>query len=175
MRLKKVLIHTDGGCSGNPGTGGWAAILNFTTHTVEVSGGEPFTTNNRMELQAAIGALSALTEPCDIEIFTDSSYLKSGMTAWLRNWKLRGWRTLDGQPVKNEDLWRELDGLTRTHRLAWRWVKGHAGHAENERCDQLAGEEIAKMRGKIAGKETVVAQFDSTPVRAVRLAQMDLF
>ena len=170
-----MLIHTDGGCSGNPGPGGWAAILKFSTHSQEVSGGEILTTNNRMELQAAIGALSALTEPCDVEIFTDSSYLKSGMTAWLRNWKKRGWRTLDGQPVKNEDLWRELEGLATSHRLAWRWEKGHAGHAENERCDQLAREEIAKIRGKTSSKETVVTQPVLPAQRTDQFAQMDLF
>ncbi len=127
-----------------------------------------------MELQAAIGALRALTEPCEIEIFTDSSYLKGGMTTWLRNWKMRGWRTLDGNPVKNEDLWRELDGLTKSHRLAWRWVKGHAGHAENERCDELAGEEIAKVRAQKICQETLVIATESISTRSGPPTQMDL-
>jgi ribonuclease HI len=158
--LKKLIVHTDGGCSGNPGPGGWAALLKYGDHTKELSGGEPVTTNNRMELQAAIGALTALTEPCDIEIFTDSSYLKGGMTAWLRSWKARGWRTLDKKPVKNEDLWRELDRLTGPHRLTWRWVKGHAGHAENERCDQLATEEIAKIRARFTREQIAALRAD---------------
>lgn len=151
-----MIIHTDGGCSGNPGPGGWAAILKFATHTEEISGGERATTNNRMELQAAIGALSALAEPCEVEIFTDSSYVKDGMTAWLRNWKKRGWLTLDKKPVKNEDLWRELDQLATAHHIKWCWVKGHAGHVENERCDELAREQIRKMRGQFGQKSAPI-------------------
>lgn len=170
-----MIIHTDGGCSGNPGPGGWAAILKFATHTEEISGGEPATTNNRMELRAAIGALSTLAEPCDAEIFTDSSYLKDGMTTWLRNWKKRGWLTLDKKPVKNEDLWRELDRLTSSHRVTWRWVKGHAGHAGNERCDQLAGEQIAKMREQLTRKTTPVPQAAFIANRPLQAGQMDLF
>ena len=163
--LKKIIIYTDGGCSGNPGPGGWAAILKFDTHTQEISGGEPITTNNRMELQAAIAALATLDEPCDIELFTDSDYLKNGITKWMRNWKARGWLTVEKTPVKNEDLWRQLDQLAVRHRITWKWVKGHAGHVENERCDQLAGNEIAKIRTQYSRKQVAVLrnEFKSNP------------
>jgi ribonuclease HI len=144
--LKKVLIHTDGGCVGNPGPGGWAAVLEYGSHHREISGGEPATTNNRMELRAAIEALNCLKEPCEVEVFTDSEYLRNGITSWIRGWKASGWRTADKKPVKNEDLWRALDAAATRHRITWRWLKGHAGHALNERCDQLAQAEIAKLR-----------------------------
>jgi len=144
--LKKVVIHTDGACQGNPGPGGWAAILECEGQKRELSGGVPVTTNNRMELQAVIEALNALTEPCEIEFYTDSVYVKNGVTEWLSNWKRNGWRTKAKQAVKNEDLWRGIDTSAAKHRIDWRWLKGHAGHAGNERCDQLAVEEIAKMR-----------------------------
>ncbi len=146
IQMKQVTIHTDGGCEGNPGPGGWAAVLRYGEVSAEVSGGATATTNNRMELQAAIGALTALTEPCAISFFTDSQYVRQGITAWLRSWKARGWLTVDKKPVRNEDLWRQLDALARTHKIEWHWLKGHAGHADNERCDQLAAAEMAKIR-----------------------------
>lgn len=144
--MKRVIIHTDGGCEGNPGPGGWAAVLEYGTHRKELSGGEAATTNNRMELQAAIAALRALKSNCEVELFTDSAYLRDGITKWLPTWKTRAWKTVSKQPVKNEDLWRALDAAAAPHRIEWRWLKGHAGHAGNERCDQLADEEMAKLR-----------------------------
>jgi len=144
--LKLVKIHTDGGCDGNPGPGGWGAVLECAGHRKELSGGEPATTNNRMELQAAIAALKALREPCQVELFTDSQYLREGITQWISGWKKRGWLTAAKQPVKNEDLWRTLDAVTAVHRIQWRWLKGHAGHAGNERCDSLAANEIGKIK-----------------------------
>lgn len=144
--MKKVTIHTDGGCDGNPGPGGWAAVLEHGGRRKEISGGEPATTNNRMELLAAIRALEALKEPCEVELFTDSNYVRSGITQWIAGWKRKGWRTLKKEPVKNEDLWRALDAAASRHRIEWRWLRGHAGHAENERCDQRAGEEMAKIK-----------------------------
>ena len=145
-QLKSVTIHTDGGCEGNPGPGGWAAVLRFGRQVWEVSGGEPATTNNRMELQAAIAALAALNQTCAIALHSDSQYVRNGITKWLPGWKRNGWRTADRQPVKNEDQWKQLDELAARHRIAWHWVKGHAGHADNERCDQLAAAEMAKIR-----------------------------
>src|SRR5688572_4697087 len=150
--MKKLTIHTDGACEGNPGPGGWAAILRYDKHAKEVSGGEPATTNNRMELQAAIGALSAIKEPCEIEMFTDSVYVKDGITKWLFSWKQRGWLTVDKKAVQNEDLWRQLDTLCAKHKITWRWLKGHAGHADNEKCDQLAVTATAEVR-KLFSKE----------------------
>jgi ribonuclease HI len=144
--LKKVVIHTDGACQGNPGPGGWAAILECEGHARELSGGIPATTNNRMELQAVIEALNVLKEPCEIEFYTDSEYVKNGVSKWLANWKHNGWRTKSKQAVKNEDLWRAVDSSVAKHEVEWRWLKGHAGHAGNERCDLLAVEEIAKIR-----------------------------
>jgi ribonuclease HI len=144
--LKRVTIHTDGGCEGNPGPGGWAAVLESGTHKKEISGGEPATTNNRMELRAAIGALTALKQPCEVDFYTDSTYVRDGITKWVRSWKARGWKTATKQPVKNEDLWRALDAAAAGHRIKWHWLKGHAGHEGNERCDQLAAAEIAKIR-----------------------------
>jgi ribonuclease HI len=133
-----VVIYTDGACSGNPGPGGWGAILMFGVHERELWGGEPATTNNRMELMAAIAALEALTRPCEVTLFTDSQYLRQGITEWLAGWKARGWRTADKKPVKNEDLWRRLDLARAHHRVQWKWVKGHAGDPLNERADALA-------------------------------------
>ncbi|MDB6125739.1 MAG: ribonuclease [Pedosphaera sp.] len=144
--MKKVTIHSDGACHGNPGPGGWAAVLEFGPHTREASGGTPATTNNRMELQAAIEGLAALKEPCEVEFHTDSEYLRNGITAWLWNWKRNGWRTKDKKPVKNDDLWRALDTQVSQHKINWHWVKGHAGNTGNERCDQLANDEIAKIK-----------------------------
>jgi ribonuclease HI len=141
--LTKVVIYTDGACSGNPGPGGWGAILTASGHQRELHGGEGHTTNNRMELTAAISALEALKRPSEVELHTDSQYLRNGVTQWLAGWKRNGWRTADKKPVKNEDLWRRLDEATAQHSIDWRWVKGHAGHAMNERADELAREGMA--------------------------------
>ncbi|MFN4088504.1 MAG: ribonuclease HI [Alphaproteobacteria bacterium] len=136
-----VDIFTDGACSGNPGPGGWAAILRWDDTEREVSGGEPMTTNNRMELMAAIAALEALKRPCRVRLHTDSRYVRDGIMQWIARWKRNGWKTAAKQPVKNEDLWRRLDAAVAIHDLEWVWVRGHAGHPENERCDALARRE----------------------------------
>jgi ribonuclease HI len=133
-----VVIWTDGACSGNPGPGGWGAILRYGASEKDLCGGEALTTNNRMELMAAISALEALKRPCVAELHTDSQYLREGVTAWMDNWKRNGWRTRDRKPVKNDDLWRRLDEATRRHEIDWRWVRGHAGDPMNERADELA-------------------------------------
>ncbi len=134
----EVVIFTDGSCRGNPGPGGWGAILIFGEHEREIWGGEAATTNNRMELTAAVEALNALKRPCRVELHTDSQYVRTGITQWLSLWKARGWRTTTKGAVKNEDLWRRLDEASARHEIDWRWVKGHAGHDLNERADQLA-------------------------------------
>ena len=134
----QVVIHTDGACSGNPGPGGWGAILLYNDTRKELSGGETLTTNNRMEMMAAIAALEALKRPCRVKLYTDSQYLRDGITQWLRGWKARGWRTADKKPVKNIDLWQRLDAVAAAHQVEWLWVRGHAGHPENERADALA-------------------------------------
>jgi ribonuclease HI len=144
--LQKVVIHSDGGCQGNPGPGGWAAVLSWGKHTREVSGGSPATTNNRMELMGAIEGLNALNRPCEVEFHTDSQYVKNGVTAWMHGWKRNGWKTKSKEPVKNADLWKQLDEAVSRHKVSWHWVKGHAGHAENERCDQLATKAIDDIR-----------------------------
>jgi len=141
-----VIIHTDGACPGNPGPGGWGAILSLGTRRKELKGGEPHTTNNRMELTAAIAALEALKRACVVDLHTDSQYLRDGITSWIRRWKQNGWRTADRKPVKNEDLWRRLDAVLARHRVRWHWVRGHAGDAMNERADELAREGIAAVR-----------------------------
>ena len=146
-----VTIYTDGACSGNPGPGGWGAILTYGGHSKELFGGEAHTTNNRMELTAAIRALEALKRPVPVTIYTDSQYLRQGITEWLAGWKRNNWRTKSKQPVKNDDLWRELDVLAQRHTIDWRWVKGHAGHAENERADELARQGVAAARAERAG------------------------
>jgi ribonuclease HI len=140
-----VEIYTDGACKGNPGPGGWGALLRFGTEEKELFGGEPGTTNNRMELTAVIEALTALTRPCEVVIHTDSQYVQKGITEWIHGWKAKGWKTASKEPVKNADLWRRLDALAAKHDVDWRWVKGHAGHEGNERADQLAnrGVEVA--------------------------------
>lgn len=137
---KKIEIYTDGACSGNPGPGGWGAILRFGKKERELSGGERQTTNNRMEMMAAIASLQALKEACQIDLYTDSKYLLQGVTEWLQGWKQRGWKTASKQPVKNLDLWQQLDELleAQDHEIQWHWVRGHSGHIENERADQLA-------------------------------------
>ena len=133
-----VVIYTDGACSGNPGPGGWGALLKFGPHEKEISGGASETTNNRMELTAAIEALKTLKRPCQVQFFTDSEYLRKGITEWVSNWKRRGWLTASKKPVKNKDLWQALDAAIGGHQIEWHWVRGHAGYAENERVDQLA-------------------------------------
>jgi ribonuclease HI len=139
-------IWTDGACSGNPGPGGWGAVLKAGSATKEISGGERETTNNRMELTAAIMGLEALKRPCTVSLHTDSEYLRNGVTNWIHGWKRNGWRTADKKPVKNIDLWQRLDEATKAHAIAWKWVKGHAGDPMNERCDELARGEIQKLR-----------------------------
>jgi ribonuclease HI len=141
-----VLVYTDGACSGNPGPGGWGAILRFGEREKELSGGERHTTNNRMELMAAISALEALKRPAVVDLTTDSQYVRDGITKWIHGWKRNGWRTADKKPVKNVELWQRLDAALGQHEVRWHWVKGHAGHAENERADQLAREGIAAVR-----------------------------
>lgn len=136
--MKTVEVFTDGGCRGNPGPGGWGAVLRFGGHERELRGSEDNTTNNRMELLAAISALEALTESCLVVLTTDSTYVKDGITRWIRNWKANGWKTAAKKPVKNKDLWQKLDAECLRHQVEWRWVKGHAGHPENERADGLA-------------------------------------
>jgi ribonuclease HI len=136
--MKRVQLITDGACIGNPGPGGWACILRYGQHKKELVGSEPHTTNNRMELRAAVEGLRALTEPCDVEIVTDSEYLKNGITRWIHKWKLNGWRTSTKTPVINQDLWMTLDEAGRLHKTHWSWTKGHADHADNNRCDELA-------------------------------------
>jgi ribonuclease HI len=146
--LPRVIIHTDGACSGNPGPGGWGAILKFGDVEKELKGGEPDTTNNRMELLAAISALEAMKKKVSADIYTDSQYVRGGITGWIHNWKRNGWRTADKKPVKNVDLWQRLDAAMKEHDVRWHWVKGHAGHAENERADQLARDGLAENRPK---------------------------
>ncbi|MBE2212064.1 MAG: ribonuclease HI [Xanthomonadaceae bacterium] len=148
--MKAVEVHTDGACLGNPGPGGWGVLLRYGARERELSGGEPDTTNNRMELMAAIMALETLTEPCDVVLHTDSKYVQQGISQWLPNWIRRGWKTAGGAPVKNQDLWERLDVATKRHRIDWRWVKGHAGDPDNERVDVLARD--AAIRIKEEGK-----------------------
>jgi ribonuclease HI len=136
--VKKVKIITDGSCLGNPGRGGWACILRYNEHKREIYGHSPHTTNNRMELTAALEGLKALKEPCEVEVITDSEYLKNGITKWIANWRRRNWMTIEKKPVVNRDLWEELDALTGKHTTRWSWTKGHASHADNNRCDELA-------------------------------------
>jgi len=143
--VKEIVIHTDGACRGNPGPGGWGAVLEFDGRRKLIKGGEPLTTNNRMELMAAIQSLEALKEPCHVQLYTDSVYVRSGLLEWLPGWKRRGWRTADKKPVKNQDLWERLDLAASRHRVDWHWIKGHAGHADNEVADQLAGQGIDDM------------------------------
>ena len=144
--MRRVTIYTDGACAGNPGPGGWAALVVGDGEERELSGYEPATTNNRMELRAAVEALAALPEPSAVDLHTDSQYLRNGMAEWLARWKRNGWRTADRKPVKNVDLWQALDALAHRHVVHWHWVRGHAGHPENERCDALANEAIRRAR-----------------------------
>ena len=148
---KRVEIFTDGACSGNPGPGGWGAVLRFNGVTRELSGGEAATTNNRMELLAAISALNALKEPCTVDLYTDSNYVKDGIFSWIDGWKRNGWKTAAKQPVKNVELWQALDELVRGggHQIEWRWVKGHAGDPGNERADELANRGVEVALGRL--------------------------
>ncbi|GAB3016797.1 ribonuclease HI [Bowmanella dokdonensis] len=136
--MKKIEVFTDGSCLGNPGPGGYGVVMRYARHLKELSGGYRLTTNNRMEMMAAIAALKALREPCEIDLTTDSQYLRQGISQWIHNWRRNGWRTSEKKPVKNVDLWQQLDSLCQKHQVRWHWVKGHAGHSENERCDELA-------------------------------------
>ncbi|MBM3520766.1 MAG: ribonuclease HI [Alphaproteobacteria bacterium] len=142
----KVIVHTDGACSGNPGPGGWGVILDYNGTRRELSGGEAATTNNRMELMAAIKALETLRRPCRVEMHVDSSYVKDGISKWIHGWKCNGWKTADRKPVKNVELWQRLDAALARHDVAWHWVRGHAGHDDNERADELAREGMAPFK-----------------------------
>lgn len=146
--MKKVMIYTDGACRGNPGPGGWGALLRYGDHEKILSGAEPLTTNNRMELNAAIFALAALRTPCNIELHTDSQYLQRGITTWLPQWKKNAWKKSDKKIVKNADLWQQLDAETKRHHISWHWVKGHSGHPENDLADQIANQAIDKLLNK---------------------------
>lgn len=140
-----IKIYTDGACKGNPGPGGWGALLQFNGNEKTIYGAEAHTTNNRMELTAAIKALMALQRPCDVDLYTDSQYLRQGMSEWLAGWKKNGWRNSKKEPVKNADLWQELDKLAHLHKIKWHWVKAHAGHPENEQADALANQAITEL------------------------------
>ena len=148
--MKSVQVHTDGACLGNPGPGGWAALLRYGARERELAGGEPATTYNRMELMAAIMALEALTEGCSVVLHTDSQYVRQGITEWLPGWVRRGWRNAAGQPVKNRDLWERLHAACHRHRIDWRWVKGHSGDPDNDRVDALAREQAVRERDAAA-------------------------
>jgi ribonuclease HI len=145
--LKTVVIHTDGACKGNPGPGGWGALLEYDGHRKELFGGEAHTTNNRMELVAVIRALEALTRTSDVELYTDSQYVKNGIESWIHGWKRNGWKTSDRKPVKNAELWRELEALSARHRIRWHWVRGHHDNPGNERADELANRGVSLGAG----------------------------
>ncbi len=143
--LSEVYAYTDGACSGNPGPGGWGVLLRYGEHEKRLCGGEADTTNNRMELMAAIKALESLSRPCKVILVTDSKYVQQGITEWIHGWRKKNWKTASKKPVKNKDLWQQLDAATQTHQIEWQWVKGHAGHAENEIADELARQGIEKI------------------------------
>ena len=149
--MKAITIYSDGACKGNPGPGGWGAVLRYGGAEKRIKGGEPGTTNNRMELTAAIQALDSLREACEVTLFTDSTYVMKGLNEWLPGWKRRGWRTADGKAVKNQDLWERLDAACARHKIEWRWVKGHAGDPGNELADQLANEGCLEATSKVGG------------------------
>lgn len=165
---RRVVIHTDGACSGNPGPGGWGAILQWNARSRELKGGERHTTNNRMEMTAAIMALESLKRPCAVELHTDSEYLRQGITTWIHGWKRNGWRTADRKPVKNVDLWRRLEAALAPHDVRWHWVRGHAGHPLNERADELAREAIGELRaaGRTRGDASDGDASDGAPTGA---------
>ncbi len=146
MSAGSVIVHTDGACSGNPGPGGWGVILDYNGTRKELSGGEALTTNNRMELMAAIVALETLKRPCTVSMHVDSAYVKDGISKWIHGWKRNGWKTADKKPVKNAELWQRLDSALARHKVSWHWVKGHAGHNDNERADELAREGMAPFK-----------------------------
>lgn len=150
--MKKITIYTDGACKGNPGPGGWGVLLQYNGREKTMHGGEPQTTNNRMEMMAAISALETLREACEVTLFTDSKYVMQGLTEWLPGWKARGWKTASKQPVKNQDLWERLDAAVQRHKIDWRWVKGHAGDPGNEMADQLANTGILEMQAAQAAE-----------------------
>lgn len=148
MSADIIHIYSDGACKGNPGAGGWGALLVCNAHSKEICGGEPNTTNNRMEMLAVIRALESLKRPSTVEVHTDSQYVQKGVSEWMAGWKRRNWRTADGKPVKNQDLWLQLDALSQLHDITWRWVRGHAGHPENERADALANRGVLEARNQ---------------------------
>ena len=146
MSADTIYIYSDGACKGNPGAGGWGALLVSGGHRKEICGGEANTTNNRMEMTAVIRALESLKRPSKVEVHTDSQYVQKGVSEWMAGWKRRNWRTADGKPVKNQDLWLQLDALSQLHQIEWKWVRGHAGHPENERADQLANQGVLQAQ-----------------------------
>ncbi|MBW8371771.1 MAG: ribonuclease HI [Thiobacillus sp.] len=146
MNADTIYIYSDGACKGNPGAGGWGALLVTDGHRKEICGGEANTTNNRMEMTAVIRALESLKRPSTVEVHTDSQYVQKGISEWMAGWKRRNWRTADGKPVKNQDLWLQLDALSQLHRIEWKWVRGHAGHPENERADALANQGVLQAQ-----------------------------
>ena len=146
MTADTIYIYSDGACKGNPGAGGWGALLVAGGHRKEISGGKANTTNNRMEMTAVIRALESLKRPSTVEVHTDSQYVQKGISEWMPGWKRRNWRTADGKPVKNQDLWLQLDALSQLHRIEWKWVRGHAGHPENERADELANQGVLQAQ-----------------------------
>jgi ribonuclease HI len=146
VNAETIYIYSDGACKGNPGPGGWGALLVSAGHRKEISGGEPNTTNNRMEMTAVIRALESLKRPSTVEVHTDSQYVQKGISEWMSGWKRRNWHTADGKPVKNQDLWLQLDALSQLHRIEWKWVRGHAGHPENERADALANQGVLQAQ-----------------------------
>jgi ribonuclease HI len=171
--MNSVIIYTDGGCEGNPGPGGWGAVVRRGDAVRDISGGELATTNNRMELMAAIETLATLAERSEVVIFTDSQYVKNGITKWISGWKRKGWITATKKPVKNVDLWQRLDAVVAEHRVTWKWVKGHAGNADNERCDGLAGREIARLKQQHfkAARQAALVTFKKSAIIEARTLQ----